>query len=285
MPTIFLSYRRADTGGYAGRLADALAARFGRGSVFQDVETIAPGSNFAEAIVAAIARCKVMLVLIGDTWLTERGADGGLRLDDPGDYVRLEVAAGLRAATTMLPVLVEGARMPGQNALPSDLKPLARLQAMELSDTRWDYDVERLAHALRTMTGDDRSPARRRALLLAGAGVATAMIAALAGYLALSEPVDVAGRWNLPDGSFWIVVQEGGHLIIEETHYESKQVWKRGSGTTEKDRVSFVLDTIYGNRRRYEGALRLSRDGSTLSGEVRDALTGSRASMALTRNR
>src|SRR5689334_24153014 len=130
MPSIFLSYRRADTGGYAGRLTDSLARHFGKGNVFQDLEAIIPGSDFTRAIDAAIAQCQVLVVLIGDTWLAERAADGSPRLEDPHDFVRLEIASGLRAATHVIPVLVEGAKMPAESALPDDLKPLARLQAL-----------------------------------------------------------------------------------------------------------------------------------------------------------
>ena len=119
MPSIFLSYRRADTGGYAGRLADSLERHFGKGSVFQDVETIVPGSNFMQTIDAAIARCDVLAVLIGNTWLAERNANGGMRLNDPDDFVRLEVAAGLRAKTHVIPVLVEGTTMPAESDLPA----------------------------------------------------------------------------------------------------------------------------------------------------------------------
>lgn len=285
MPAIFLSYRRADTAGYAGRLAEALERRFGKGSVFQDVEAIVPGSDFLHAIDLAVARCQVLLVLIGDTWLTERGAGGCTRLDDPADFVRLEVASALRAQTPVLPVLLEGTKMPAENALPAELKPLARLQALELSDTRWDYDLERLVSAIRRVTGGRRSPDRRRALRLAGATIAIAAVAAVAAYAVLSQPAELSGRWYLPDGSIWIVVQAGSRLDIEEIHYESKQVWKRGRGTVRKDRVEFALDLVYGGPRRYEGRLELLPDGTTLTGEIGDPQRGRTESLTLTRDR
>ena len=284
MPAIFLSYRRADTGGYAGRLAESLERRFGHGSVFQDVEAIAPGSDFAQAIGAAIARCQVVLALVGDTWLTERDANGRPRLEDTQDFVRLEVASALQAGTPVLPVLVEGGRMPAANELPSDLRQLARLQALELSDTRWEYDVERLANAVRRITGSGPVQGRRRNLMLAGAGIIIAA-AAVAGYMVLNRPASIAGRWDLPDGSFWSVAQDGADLTIEETHYQSKQVWKRGKGVAGSDRVAFALDLVYGGPRRWEGSLRLAPDGSALSGEVRDAASGDKRSLVLTRAR
>jgi hypothetical protein len=277
---IFLSYRRSNTSGYAGRLADSLEKHFGAGSVFQDVEAIAPGSNFAQTIDAAIARCQVLVVLIGDTWLTERGADGQPRLSDPSDFVRLEVAAGLRAGIRVIPVLVRGARMPAESALPDDLKPLVRLQGLELSDTRWDYDVERLARVMRALTGGRL--ARKRSYLFAGAAIA---LAAIAGYVVYDRPLELSGQWLLPNGSFWVVLQDGRRLTIEETHYESKQVWKRGAGTVDGRRVDFYLETIYDSPRRYQGTLTVASDTRSMSGTVREPNAERGLALALTRAR
>jgi hypothetical protein len=280
VPSIFLSYRRADTGGYAGRLADSLERHFGKGSVFQDVETIVPGSNFMQTIDAAIARCDVLVVLIGNTWLAERNANGGMRLNDPDDFVRLEVAAGLRAKTHVIPVLVEGTAMPVETDLPGDLKPLARIQALELSDTRWEYDVQRLAQVVRTLTGV-KSPHKRAYMLIGGAALLAAI--AGAGYVALNRPPALSGQWMLPNGSFWMVQQNGRELKIEETHYDSKQVWKRGAGTVDKNQVTFFLETVYGAPHRFEGALSLSSDLRAMSGTVKEANTAAAAPLSLTR--
>ena len=284
MTTIFLSYRRADTIAYAGRLTEALERRFGHGSVFQDIEAIAPGSNFAEAIDAAIARCAVCVVLIGDSWIEERTEAGMRRLDDPHDFVRLEVSSALRKDTPVLPVLVEGARMPTENALPPELRPLARLQALEISDTRWDYDVERVANAIRRLAGGMSLQRSRRAVVFGAGGVLLAALAGFGAYRMLSRPPDVAGRWNLANGSFWTVLQDGRNVAIEETHYESKQVWKRGSGVLQDDRLDFALELVY-DKGRYEGTLKLSPDRNTLSGDVRDVRRGRNESLALLRAR
>jgi len=96
MPELFLSYRRADTAGYAGRLSTVLRKQFGEDQVFQDIETIAPGSDFRAAIETAIGKSQVLLVLIGNTWLTECDKQGQRRLSDPADFVRLEIAIALR---------------------------------------------------------------------------------------------------------------------------------------------------------------------------------------------
>ena len=283
MPTIFLSYRRSDSGGYSGRLADALEKTFGAGSVFQDVETIAPGTDFTQAINAAIARCNVCIVLIGDTWAAERSGDGRPRLDDRNDFVRLEAASALRERKPVLPVLVEGAKMPDEHVLPADLKPLARLQALELSDSRWEYDVERVVRAVRSLTGRSLPFTRRRALVLGSVAALLTGVVGAAVYRALTRPGDIAGRWKMPDDNVWYVTQDGRSVTIEETHHQSKQIWKRGSGRMRKDRLRFRLDLVYGGPRLYEGELRLSADGNMLSGDVRDALSGAKDRLVLVR--
>lgn len=232
----------------------------------------------------AVGRCDVLLVLIGDTWCTERNEEGGLRIADPRDFVRLEAASALRAKKHVLPVLVEGARMPPDRVLPPDLKALTRVQALELSDSRWEYDVERLVGAIRALTGAAITGRRRDVLTFVLGAIAIVGIAT-ATYEVLRSPVDVSGRWNLPNGSFWIVTQNGKRLAIEETHYDSKQVWKRGSGTLDRDRVDFALDLVYGGPSRYEGALRLSADQNTMSGDVRDSSSAAKHSLALIRAR
>jgi hypothetical protein len=282
MTSIFLSYRRSDTGGYAGRLTDALEKRFGKDSVFQDIEAITPGSNFEKVIDTAVARCDVLLVLIGDTWSTERGEESHLRLDDPHDFLRLEVASALRAKKRVLPVLVEGAKMPSASALPSDLRALTAHQALELSDNRWDYDVERLVAAIRTLTGAGAPSELRRTLIVAGGAIVLGGVVAAA-YKARNRVPDVSGRWNLPNGGFWIVTQDSNHLTIEETHYQSKEVWKRGNGTVSKEGVQFVLDLIYGGPRQWAGSMKLSGDSSMMSGEVRDVISGTKSSLSLIR--
>ncbi|HKG40115.1 MAG TPA: toll/interleukin-1 receptor domain-containing protein [Conexibacter sp.] len=143
-PSVFISYRREGTAMHAGRLYDAMAARFGEHNVFMDLE-MAPGVDFVERITTAVGSCRALLVVIGPEWM---GA-GGSRIADPADFVRLEVETALRAAdVTVIPVLVEGARMPAPEELPEELRPLARRNAIELSDLRWRYDCQRLTAAL-----------------------------------------------------------------------------------------------------------------------------------------
>jgi TIR domain len=144
MSGIYLSYRRIEAGGHAGRLVDHLSRHFGSGSVFRDIDTIRPGEDFAQAIESALNACDVVLVVIGNTWATGTGQDGRRRLDDPKDWVRLEVAAALRRNVLVIPVLVDGARLPDLASLPEELRPLCRRHACELTDPRWSYDVGEL---------------------------------------------------------------------------------------------------------------------------------------------
>lgn len=148
MPRIFISYRRTDSAGYAGRLYDHLSQHLGKNALFMDIDNIPPGEDFIKVIEEGIGACDMVLVLIGSQWATAADSQGRRRLDDPNDFVRLEIATALKRNIRVIPVLVNDASMPGPNILPEDLKPLARRNAVELSNERFQYDVERLVRAL-----------------------------------------------------------------------------------------------------------------------------------------
>jgi len=158
MAEIFLSYRRDDSTSATGRLADALEAHFGDDRVFRDRE-IAAGENFVEAIRRSVESATVVLVVVGRHWLDARDAAGRRRLDDPGDFVRLEIELALAARAAVVPVLVEGATMPSAGDLPASLAEFSRCQAIELSDTRWRQDVDRLTGTLQARFAIDSDPA------------------------------------------------------------------------------------------------------------------------------
>ena len=142
---VFLSYRRGDAGGYAGRLTDALLQRLGARSVFHDVTAISPGEDYTVAIDRALVDCDAALVVIGPGWLTVTSPQGARRLFEPGDYVRLELATILRRDIRAIPVLVGGARLPKAAELPDDLQALAQRQAVELHDETWHERRRRAA--------------------------------------------------------------------------------------------------------------------------------------------
>lgn len=188
---IFVSYRRADTRHVAGRLAGDLADRFGPGTIFRDVESIAGGDEFPAQLEHALDQCAAILVLIGPGWLEISEGRQRPRLDEPDDWVRLEIASALRRNIRVIPVLVEDAPMPRADQLPQELLPLLKRQALLLSDARWRGDLQALLETLAKVPGlppvrtgppaaADAPPARPRRWLVPGA-VATALLVVLVG--------------------------------------------------------------------------------------------------------
>ena len=171
---IFLSYRRTDVGGHAGRLTDALTRRLGAKSVFQDVTAIAPGQEFTVAIDRALDACDAVLAVIGPGWLTASTPQGNRRLTEPGDYVRTELARALERKVRVVPVLVGGSSLPAATDLPDDLQGLLRRQGVVLHDETWHRDVDGLVRLLR---GEPAEPDRRGRRRLVG-GVAVVVLAA-----------------------------------------------------------------------------------------------------------
>jgi hypothetical protein len=151
--SIFISYRRRETAGYAGRLYDALVEHFGSERVFMDI-TMEPGVDFAATIQAAVGSCGVLVALIGEEWLTVVDAQGNRRIDDPADVHRMELQAALDRGVRLIPALVQDAEMPTPSELPDALRPLVGRQAFELSDGRWDYDVGRLVTVVERVLAD-----------------------------------------------------------------------------------------------------------------------------------
>ena len=149
MSNIFISYRRDETKDVAGRLYDRLTTIFGKDKVFRDIYTIPGGADFPSWIEEAVASAKVVVVLIGDRWATIADSQNRRRIDDPADWVRLEIAIALERDTLVVPVLVEDAKMPAEPELPDPLRELARHHAIELSDRRFEADVEELIKVLR----------------------------------------------------------------------------------------------------------------------------------------
>ena len=153
MSKVFVSYRREDAQGEAGHLLADLHRRLGEAQVFMDIATISAGEDFGLAIERAMADCSVVLVVIGKSWLDMRDARGARRLDDPSDWVRLEVESALNGDRKVIPVLVQGSSMPSESLLPASIAALARRNAHEMSARRWDYDFDALAKTLMKLLG------------------------------------------------------------------------------------------------------------------------------------
>src|SRR5438067_929985 len=145
---LFINYRREDTAPYAGRLYDRLTAHFSADQVFIDIDQIEPGEDYVEVINRKVGTCDIAIVAIGPNWLGATDASGKRRLDDEEEFVRMEIVAALQRKIRVIPVLVGGARMPGTHDLPEALAPLSRRHAIELSETRFHTDVNRLIEAI-----------------------------------------------------------------------------------------------------------------------------------------
>ena len=188
-PRIFISYRREDAAADAGRLADHLSQRFGRDRVFLDVDAIDPGIDFVKTLHASLEQTAAVLIVIGPRWLSASGADGVRRLDSPGDFVRLEVEAALGRTIPVVPVLVQGARMPTAQDLPAPLAALATRQAVTLDYEEFHDDATRLCDRLAPMIGFDtpRQQSTGRTWWPAAALVAVLALG-LTGYIVMRGP-------------------------------------------------------------------------------------------------
>ena len=145
---VFISYRRQDEPGFTGRLYDRLAARFGRDAVFMDVDSIDLGVDFTQVIDESLARCAAIIVVIGKDWVGVTDAQGRRRLDNPDDYVRLEIESALQRGIRVIPVLVEGASIPDRSELPPSLASLTRRNGLTVSHARFGADMDRLLDTL-----------------------------------------------------------------------------------------------------------------------------------------
>lgn len=149
MTKIFISYRRQDTKAIAGRIFDRLEAKFGRGGVFMDIDSIPPGVDFHDWLNDQVSRAEIVLALIGPGWADARDERGAPRLHNPNDFVRIELEAAVSRGIPLVPVLIDGAPPPRGDDLPDSLKPLTRRNAAFVDAGR-DFNVHmvRLIEAL-----------------------------------------------------------------------------------------------------------------------------------------
>lgn len=150
MPKVFISYRRHDAGYVAAVLNEKLEERFGTESVFYDVDNIPLGVDFREYIGNAVGKCDVLLVIISDNWAEAVDKRGRRRLDDPKDFVRVEIEAALNRKIPIVPVLVQEAELPAADALPPSIQEIVFRNATEL---RQGPDFR--AHLARLINGLD----------------------------------------------------------------------------------------------------------------------------------
>lgn len=237
-PRIFISYRRGDTSGHALLVRNGLEDHFGPGHVFMDIATIAPGRDFTEAIAEGVGSSDVLLALIGRDWLSSVDEDGRRRLDDPEDFVATEIRSAIERGVRVIPLLVGGAAMPRSQELPDGLRRLARLQAFEMSDGRWSYDLRRLIESVdeeaspAPQPSPTASPSRRPERAEAAAGhpdTATSPPPAATGVAAAAGIVMASGA----------VIAAGGLLPWVRSTHE----WPGGSTLT---RIGFAVHNNLG---------------------------------------
>ena len=164
---VYISYRREDSAGFARLIYDRLTRRLERNYVFFDFASIQPGQDFVEVLTNRVRACDALVAIIGKNWISSVDANKRRRLDDPHDFVRIEIEAALKSDIRVIPVLVDGATMPRTDDLPESLKKLTRRNGIEISHTRFDSDVDRLTRALSLLEEERR---KREALQVPPAG-------------------------------------------------------------------------------------------------------------------
>ncbi len=184
---IFINYRRDDSSGTAGRLEERLERAFGRQNLFMDVDHIPAGVDFVAYLNRQLAACDVFLAVIGPNWIDARDAAGRRRLDDPGDFVAVEIVAALARDIRVIPVMVDGARMPTADELPDALKPLVRRQSVELRNAHFGRDAEALIEKIRATPAAEKAARPRWPVVAAGA--MTLLVAGWIGLYRIGVPV------------------------------------------------------------------------------------------------
>jgi len=238
MSGIFISYRREDSAGYAGRLYDHLSRHFGRELTFMDIDAIAPGQDFTEVLDRNLSACAALIVVIGKSWLTCRDAQDRRRLDDSQDFVRTEIAAALDRRIPVIPALVGGTAMPRQEDLPQALAMLARRQAIELSDTRFQQDCLRLINVLDDIIKTDSGRPSTNT----------------PGPVLTDKPADISGMWvaDNPGLSFdgrcypmRFTFKVFGNKVLGTMDYPITGETKIVDGTIDGDSLSFTTKHAY----------------------------------------
>ncbi len=154
MTRIFISYRRDDSQGQSGRLYDRLATEFGRDLLFMDVDAIPLGVNFVKVLREEVGKCDVLLAVIGPSWLHVKDEDGGRRLDKSHDPVRIEIGTALARDIPVIPILLDGTRMPKPADLPDELRELSLRNGLDVRHASFHADMEKLVRGLKGIGGN-----------------------------------------------------------------------------------------------------------------------------------
>ena len=207
---IFINYRREDSIGTAGRLHDRLAQAFGRESLFMDVDHIPAGVDFVTYLNRQVAECDVFLAVIGPNWSEARDDSGVRRIDNPDDFVAIEITAALARNIRVIPVLTDDARLPKASDLPEPLKPLVRRNAVEVRNAHFGRDAEALTDKVReALRGETGKSSRWPMWATWSAMVGGLLLIGWLGYTFLAPQFPPFGRNISGPGP------EAGHLTID----------------------------------------------------------------------
>ena len=293
MINLFISYRRDDSAGYAGRLSDSLVRHFGGANIFRDIEDIYPGDDFVEAIKQNLQRANAVLVVIGPAWLNAKNENGQLRLHDPKDFVRLEIETALQLNHLIIPVLIDEATMPSPDQLPESLARIAFHQALQCTDNHWDEDIIRLVNVLlKSPSKSDKTSrlkhtirvlSQKRVFALACAAL---MIAGALAWVFLQPEVtpDFSGNWYFAGGDYLSIRQEGDRFQVERIDPAQQTTYEKGTGIIKGRRLEFDLEPIYTDKFRYRGQLELDVDQQQLHGNLLEVLSDQTIPVELNRS-
>jgi hypothetical protein len=192
---LFISYRRNDSAGYAGRVHDRLQQEFGRDFLFMDVDSIPLGANFAKVLGDEVAKCDVLLAMIGPGWLDAHDENGNRRLENADDFVRIEVGTALKRSIPVIPILLDGAQVPKASQLPDDLKELALRNGLDVRHASFGEDMQRLIRRLKGAPQQPASVTPRRLHTLAWNFLSKDKNRAVLGWLGAGVVVVIGALW------------------------------------------------------------------------------------------
>ena len=196
---IFISYRRSDTQGYAGRLSDSLENYFGGNRIFRDIDDIIGGSEFAKDIEDQMSSADAVIILIGPKWLSVSNEDGTRRIDNPEDWVVQEIVSSIELGIPLFPVLIEDTILPRKNELPENLAPILNYNAITITDRNWDSDVLGLGKiiSLDVPTKNEKILFRIQVLIYSLLSASLISSAAIIACSAISQPEGITGLSKL----------------------------------------------------------------------------------------
>lgn len=222
---VFISYRRDDSAGTTGRIYDRLVSSLPKHRIFMDVDASMHGLDFARVLDEKIGSSDLVAVVIGPNWLTAKNPDGDRRIDTQDDFVRIEVSAALKRGVPVIPILVDGASMPTELDLPNELKPLTRRHAIELRNTRFADDADKLVKAV-----TERLGAKRRRLWRFAASTAGLIMLAAAALIAHQK------GFFAPGSVFSILLQHDDRPVVGDAKRGADRESKQQEAQAERER-------------------------------------------------